>query len=359
VNLPIILNHFETIGCVFPDVDLLQPADPFLDTTGEDLRRRIFITQETSGKQLCLRPEFTIPVCIRHLEEGQEQAHYAYGGKVFRQRSEGPTEFTQAGFEDLGNSDKAGSDIHCITTALNLLKKTGLSEPRMVVGNQAIFVSLLDALEVPNAWRKKLLRAFGDIRLLHDQLRMMGEGVSTMSGLPENLSKAINKVDADQVRDLIAERMLVDGLPLSGGRTPDAITERLLELHELQNTRLSSEQKKALEAFLNLETELSSAAKSIEAFEAEHGIELSGAASRLEHLASGTLNDVGSAHFRASFGRRLDYYTGLVFEVYGAGSDKPLVGGGRYDQLLTLLGAEREIPAVGFAVWVDRLEGAS
>ncbi|MDJ0614079.1 MAG: ATP phosphoribosyltransferase regulatory subunit [Rhizobiaceae bacterium] len=357
--LPTVINHFLTIGCTFPDVDLLQPADPFLDTTGEDLRRRIFMTQETSGKQLCLRPEFTIPVCLNHLKEGHEQARYAYGGKVFRQRSEGATEFTQAGFEDLGNPDKASSDIYCITTALELLKNAQISAPRLVVGNQAIFVSLLDALEIPNAWRKKLLRAFGDNARLQNQLKAMSVGVEPINTLSDDIASAIDLENREKVLNLVTEHMVKDGLPLSGGRTPTAITERLFELRELQNTILSSDKAKALQAFLSLEVDLNEASNAIEAFEADHGIELSGAASRLEHLASATLGDVASAQYRASFGRRLDYYTGLVFEVYGDDQTKPLIGGGRYDQLLTLLGSETEVPAVGFAVWVDRLGGVS
>jgi ATP phosphoribosyltransferase regulatory subunit len=31
-------------------------------------------------------------------------------------------------------------------------------------------------------------------------------------------------------------------------------------------------------------------------------------------------------------------------------------GGGRYDRLLTLLGADKPIPGVGFSLWLDRLE---
>jgi ATP phosphoribosyltransferase regulatory subunit len=33
----------------------------------------------------------------------------------------------------------------------------------------------------------------------------------------------------------------------------------------------------------------------------------------------------------------------------------PLVAGGRYDELLTRLGSRQPIPAVGFAVWIERL----
>jgi ATP phosphoribosyltransferase regulatory subunit len=62
-------------------------------------------------------------------------------------------------------------------------------------------------------------------------------------------------------------------------------------------------------------------------------------------------------HFSTAFGRGLDYYTGFVFELHDPArrSDRPLVAGGRYDGLLSRLGAPEPIPAVGFAVWIERL----
>jgi ATP phosphoribosyltransferase regulatory subunit len=51
--------------------------------------------------------------------------------------------------------------------------------------------------------------------------------------------------------------------------------------------------------------------------------------------------------------RDLDYYTGAVFEVYDPALGAPIGGGGRYDDLLGRFG--RPLPAVGFALGVDRL----
>ncbi len=53
---------------------------------------------------------------------------------------------------------------------------------------------------------------------------------------------------------------------------------------------------------------------------------------------------------------RLGYYTGAMFEVYDPQLGEPLGGGGRYDDLLGRFG--RPLPAVGFAVGVDRLHAA-
>ena len=51
--------------------------------------------------------------------------------------------------------------------------------------------------------------------------------------------------------------------------------------------------------------------------------------------------------------RQMGYYTGAVFDVYDPALGAPLGGGGRYDELLGRFG--RPLPAVGFALTIDRL----
>ena len=52
--------------------------------------------------------------------------------------------------------------------------------------------------------------------------------------------------------------------------------------------------------------------------------------------------------FIANFGRDVEYYTGIVFEVFS--DNKEIARGGRYDDLLKSLGAKSNIPAVGAAI---------
>ena len=52
--------------------------------------------------------------------------------------------------------------------------------------------------------------------------------------------------------------------------------------------------------------------------------------------------------FIANFGRDVEYYTGIVFEVFSG--KKEIARGGRYDDLLKSLGAKKDIPAVGAAI---------
>lgn len=60
--------------------------------------------------------------------------------------------------------------------------------------------------------------------------------------------------------------------------------------------------------------------------------------------------------FDLGLARGLGYYTGAVFDVYDPSLGAPLGGGGRYDDLLGRFG--RSLPAVGFALGVDRLHVA-
>ena len=53
-------------------------------------------------------------------------------------------------------------------------------------------------------------------------------------------------------------------------------------------------------------------------------------------------------NFIANFGRDVEYYTGVVFEVFSG--KKEIARGGRYDDLLKSLGAKKNIPAVGAAI---------
>ncbi len=66
----------------------------------------------------------------------------------------------------------------------------------------------------------------------------------------------------------------------------------------------------------------------------------------------------GNAVFAAEFGRNLEYYSGLVFQIEASGGEEAIAGGGRYDGLLGFLGAPREVPAIGCALHTERLLAA-
>src|ERR1700693_6572714 len=95
---------------------ILHPAEPFLDLSGEDIRRRMYLTTDAEGRELCLRPDLTIPVSRDYLASAAagEPAGFCYLGPVFRYREEGPGEFAQAGIESFGRRDVAAADAEML-----------------------------------------------------------------------------------------------------------------------------------------------------------------------------------------------------------------------------------------------------
>ena len=70
---------------------------------------------------------------------------------------------------------------------------------------------------------------------------------------------------------------------------------------------------------------------------------------------SDMLGNLDQISFDVRLARGLDYYTGVIFEVVLQGTDVGSVcGGGRYDNLVGMFSG-RKIPAVGFALGIERI----
>ncbi len=353
-------------------IPVIQPAAPFLDMAGEDLRRRIFLTESETGETLCLRPEFTIPVCLDHIANGSHTpARYAYLGEVFRQRRAGGSEFYQAGIEDLGDVDIASADARSLSEAAAMVRLAAPNaQLEILLGDQTIFEAVLKALGLPRGWRMRLARTFGNAALLKETLTALS-GERPLPDLTPDMARLASKGDQAKLAAAIAAEMQSIGFPAHAGRSPEDIALRLIEKTELAAVKLSKKQFAALSEFLAIRESLDTAAEHLQAFSAAAGIKLDGALEaftrRVDRMATLGLPP-SDVTYDAAFGRPLDYYTGLVFEIRQRGTAEPgtkleggaqnpaLAGGGRYDRLLTLLGAEKPIPGVGFSLWLDRLE---
>ena len=340
------------------EIPLIQPADPFLDMAGEDLRRRIFLTENENGDSLCLRPEFTIPVCRNHIAlNAATPKRYAYLGEVIRQRRDGAAEFLQAGIEDLGASDEARSDARSIADALACVRGVAPeAKLEIVLGDQSVFAGVVKALGLPQGWRKKLLRAFGDPASMEAALAEL-TGAQRRDPLPERLSVLVAEGDEVGLARMLEAEMLEAGISPGAGRSPAEIARRLIEKEALAATRFPAATLDVLKSFLATRVTLDSAGVTLRAFAAEHGLDLGAALQKFE-ARTDAIADAKDIVYDASFGRPLDYYTGLVYEIRQADAEKDavLAGGGRYDRLLTMLGASENIPGVGFSIWIDRLQ---
>ena len=93
-----LVGAYERAGYRLVAPPILQAAEPFLDLSGEDIRKRMYLTVDADGRELCLRPDLTIPVSCDYLaspEAGKPQG-FCYLGPVYRDRGALPAEIFQA-----------------------------------------------------------------------------------------------------------------------------------------------------------------------------------------------------------------------------------------------------------------------
>lgn len=341
---------------------VIQPADPFLDMAGEDLRRRIFLTASETGTSLCLRPEFTIPVCLRHIETATgTPKRYAYLGEVFRQRRGGAEEFYQAGIEDLGERDVASADARAIVDAMDLLRVVLPGQAQtlsLTLGDQAVFEAVVAALGLPVGWQKRLVHAFGDPSHLEALLDRLARP-QPVTGLDPEIEALLSEDRQDELIARLERRMEETGYSTNASRSPTEIARRLREKRALAQTRLDGSALLLLREFLTLRLPLADASAALAGFADAADLKLGPAIAAFDARLAALANagaDLSAMTYRAAFGRPLDYYTGMVFEIVAANGADVLAGGGRFDRLMTLLGAQTHIPAVGFSLWLDRIE---
>jgi ATP phosphoribosyltransferase regulatory subunit len=349
---------FEREGYVRVEPPVLQPAEVFLDLSGEDIRRRMFVTQDLAGHELCLRPEYTIPVCREHLASvGVAPASYCYFGPVFRLRPNETGEFLQAGIESIGRRDVAAADAEVLALALEGLEALGASRVAVRLGDMGLLEAVLEALGVAPAAKRRLMRSIVSGR----RLAGFGEDAPAQGiGEHAGLLAAIEGQAPHAARAFVEDILSIAGISTVGGRTAGEIAERFLARASNRSGAFAEEVRTVLDRYLTITGDPDAAAAAIRALARDADLELGRAVDALEErtgfMAVRGL-DIASFRFAADFARNLDYYTGFIFEVTDPrrGDGKPLVGGGRYDRLLQHLGAPDAIAAVGCSFWLERI----
>jgi len=343
---------------------LLQPAEPFLDLSGEDIRKRMFLTADPAGHELCLRPDLTIPVSRAYLASAAagKPMGYCYLGAVFRHRRDAPSEFLQAGIESFGRTDTAATDAEMVALGLEAATHYGMKAPDIRMGDVGLFAALLEALKLAPAWKRRLMKDFNRKKSLAQDLDRLT--LSTANGQAEyqGVLAALAGADPEGAHALVTDLLSIAGITAVGGRSVGEIADRFLEQAALgASASLPRETRQVIETFLAISGDPDEVAAKLRELAAAASAPGLGPAIDLLESRTGFLAargvDVSRIRFATAFGRGVDYYTGVEFELHDAttSADEPLVAGGRYDGLLTRLGAPAPIPAVGFAAWIERL----
>lgn len=355
--------HFLRAGFTAADLPILQPAEPFFELSGEDIRRRLFLTNDEDGAELCLRPEFTIPAARAYLAEDAARTprQQVFFGPVFRHRVGESGEFDQVGVESFGRADLEAADADILAEVLGALHGVLPGEALGVtIGDQGLFAALLDALSLDTVTRRRLALAFSEGRLAAllapEREKKAGEarGLARYSGVLDALKGA----DPAEAKAFVKDLLSMAGITATGGRTAEDIAGRFLERAQAESHALNAEQAEVLRKFLALSGGPDAVAGALKSLAKEAGLDLAKALERFE-TRIGFLEargiDLSRITAKAGFARAMDYYSGFVFEVSRKGATRPVAAGGRYDRLFERLGAS--VPGIGAALWVDRVSG--
>ena len=356
-----LLLSFAQAGYLRAEPAILQPADPFLDLSGEDIRKSLYLTTDANGEELCLRPDLTIPVARDYLAsaEAGKAAGFSYLGPVFRFRGGRPSEFLQAGIESFGRQDRAAADAEMLALALEATTAFGLKDVEIRTGDVALFIALIDALKLYPVWRRRLIKDFNRKVSLEQDIERLTLATAPGSNEYEGVLAALAGSDRKAALALVTDLMSIAGTTNVGGRTVAEIADRFLEQSTLKGGALPRDALKTIKRFMAISGDPDDAVAQLRALADDAKLDISAAIDQLESrigfMAARGI-DTGRTRFSTSFGRGLDYYTGFEFELHNKRNGvEPLVAGGRYDGLMTQLGSAAPIPAVGFSVWVEAL----
>ena len=341
-----ILKLIKSEGFRYINLDTVIETNHIVERSGESFRRFIFSFNDQKGNEICLRPDLTIASCLKYLNEKNKASKKVfYSGQAFRKTQKLSDNIirNQIGFEIIGSKNEKDDDKKIINTAVKSLSKVKFSSGVLTIGNIEIFKLLLNKLDIPKRWRLRLQRHFWREKYFNDLLKRLETNSDIDPTIVEIDKKKYSKmINGNQKKEV-------------AGRSIEEILLRFdTKIKDPTRTKKGSNVVKILKEYLKIDCPINKASKKLNLFFKKNKINL-----RVQDdyfpITKNKINKL-NVRFNSSFGRHLEYYTGLVFKIdIKSKSEKLNIRGGRYDSLIKDLGFKKNIPAVGAAINLEKL----
>jgi|TARA_Y100001949_G_scaffold165907_1_gene162077 ATP phosphoribosyltransferase regulatory subunit len=337
-----ILRSVRSKGFKYIELDSVIEANHIVQRSGENFKKFIFSFIDHNGSELCLRPDLTIASCLRYLEnnlKGKEKIFYS--GEAYRKSPNRKDSIirNQIGFEILGSKNEKKDDKEIINTAIKSLSNFPYSSGTLKIGNVEIFNLLIAKLDIPKRWKLRLVRHFWREKYFNDLLKRLETN--------SDVDPTIVEVDKRRYQQMLKEKQQ----RLIAGRTVGEILNRFNnKIKDPRRTSGGKKVSKIIKDFLKINCQVNLAAEKLNTFFKKNKINLS-VEQNYFPISQNRLLKL-KVEFSASFGRQLEYYTGMVFKIDIREKNKNIniVNGGRYDKLIFNLGSNKQVPAVGAAL---------
>lgn len=296
-------NRLHKILHLYGYHDIQTPMFEYFDVFRKEIgtisSRELYKFFDRDGNILALRPDMTPQIARAAATLFSEQefpARLCYVGSTFINHSSYQgrlKENTQLGAELIG-IDSVEADAEMLAMVVDCLKKAGLEEFQINVGNVDFFQGLLDEAEIDEDTEARLRELIANRNYF---------------GVDELLEEAEVKPATKQAFRTLSE--------LTGG------------VDILEDAKHAAPNGKALKAIKRLEQIY----EVLRAYKVEDYIT-----------------------FDLSMSGIYGYYTGIIFRGYTFGTGDAVVKGGRYDHLVEKFG--KSAPSIGFVIVVDELLSA-
>ena len=348
------------------ETPIIEAADLFLTKAGDQIVKKLF-TFERHGQELALRPEFTAPAAYYYVNRpnntGQHAVRWQFNGPVFEDDPHDLGHNYQRfsiGAELIG-LDGPMAEAEIIGMAAQGVLAQGVSDLELLIGHAGLTRQVLARFNLDARTERFLLsrlpviREVGKSRVLEE----LGIALREPTMLPQTPSA---QQDAELQTYQVVSALLDSSQrgTTMGSRTREDITRRLLQKRKRRSEYMQVEAAlELLESWVCIEAPPDEAFIVLEALVDKNPTVLQ----TIEQWRSAVnllrFYDVppNKIKIQPALARSWEYYTGIVFELRTI-TGLHLGGGGRYDELVRLIGSAHNVPAVGFAYYVDEMLNA-
>jgi len=373
-------RHLQLCGYVPIDLPILENTELYLRKAGEDISARLY-DFDFKHRRIALRPEITASVARAYVERLQDEPlplRIQYTGPVFRYEKPQQNryrQFTMTGAELLGAAG-AQADAELLYMACHGLEQVGINDYKLVIGHTAALEGFLRQLGLREQLLNHLLRSMENLRkrgLSHvvESLQAIvpefefatdvDEAAGAKDGSGQRLINVLREMTDGEARQAITDFLHSLNIRIDTNRDEGEVMDRLL--HKIREDEQAPKLRSALDFMARLGELLGAPADVLpraRALAAEYDLDwraITALEDTLDCLADrGDLR--GEIVLDFGLNRGLHYYTGLMFEIHGGTADGEaiqLCGGGRYDNLVSILGGSEPVPAAGFAYGLERV----
>ena len=353
-------NLFTENNFQYVDLPLVYNSEVFYETSGEDIRRRMFSFTNNSGDEMCLRPDLTIPTCKYFLENTKkfQNGQLCYSGPVFRSSltsADQSLELNQSGIEIIYKDSLEISDyekeFQAISLALETIDQIGIKDFSIRISSISLFNLFINSLDLPQRWKQRLLRHFYRRDYFDKLLNRISDGVGYDKERKSNIIRDVfgdDKIVNEEIKDILLNE---DQLK-TGSRTIDEIASRFnLKSESVVSSKQGKEIQKVINKFLSLNGPIQKIDDQMNKFINDFDIQRFDVGQEMINQLSSNLIKISAKpiYFDCDFGHSIEFYDGIIFEIISNVNSDVLISGGRYDKLLNALKDQDQFSAVGFA----------